>query len=108
MQRSNTCAGVEMCEDGTLYSASRAFPPGQMIGVVTKSPKALASLEMIDAQKTHRLRGSDGETRQKNLGTDQSTEHQMLKHIYKCLTFPGIKTTAKGFMNLSFHYESIV
>ena len=30
-------------------------PPGQMIGVVTKSPKALASLEMIDAQKTRPL-----------------------------------------------------
>ena len=26
-------------------------PPGQMIGVVTKSPKALASLEMIDAHR---------------------------------------------------------
>ena len=32
-------------------------PPGQMIGVVTKSPKALASVEMIDAQKTHPSRG---------------------------------------------------
>ena len=81
MQRSNTCAGVEMCEAGTLYSASHAFPPGQMIGVVTKTPKALASLEMIDAQKTHGLRGSDGEMGQKNHCTDQFTEHQILKYV---------------------------
>ena len=74
MQCSNTYTAVEMCEAGSLYSALRAFPPGQMIGVVTKSPKALASLEMIDAQKTHGLRGSGGETGQKNPYTDQSIE----------------------------------
>ena len=58
-------------------------PPGQMIGVVTKSPKALASLEMIDAQEYRPLGRSDGETGQKNHFINQPTEHQRLKHIYK-------------------------
>ena len=87
MQCSNTYTAVEMCEAGSLYSALRAFPPGQMIGVVTKSPKALASLEMIDAQKTHGSGGSDRETGQKNHFTDQSRA-QEIETNRQFLTFP--------------------